>query len=114
MKCRRKNRPCPRPRLRFRSVIVSECLTDGIENITDENGECINHFRGSYDLSLEAYPSAGGTGSGGVPAIGDTWYGINSGDFDVEDLGVITLNRGALLIYIGGTVSDPASWVVKQ
>jgi len=71
-------------------------------------------FRGSYDLSTAAYPSSGGTGTAGVPMIGNWWYGINSGAFNVEDLGTITLYRGAMLIYIGGTVSNPASWIVKQ
>lgn len=73
-----------------------------------------DHNRMSYDLSTGAYPTAGGSGAAGVPAIGDWWYGINSGDFNVQDLGLITLNRGALLIYIGGDVTLPASWIVKQ
>lgn len=71
-------------------------------------------FRGAYDLTAAAYPSSGGTGVLGVPSIGNWWYGINSGDFTVEDLGIITLYRGAMLIYIGGTVTNPASWIVKQ
>jgi hypothetical protein len=73
-----------------------------------------DHWRGSYDLSTEAYPSSGGTGASGVPAPGDDWYGINSGDFDVEGMGLTTLYRGARLTYIGGLVTSPSSWIVKQ
>lgn len=72
------------------------------------------NFRGAYDLSVNAYPSSGGTGTGGVPAPGNMWYVSVPGSVDVFGLGVITLERGATLLYIGGTVTSPNSWVVKQ
>jgi hypothetical protein len=94
-------------------VISTEGSTVEI-SIAGDGSTALEHFRGSHDLATEAYPATGGTGAAGVPAIGDNWYGINSGDFDVEGLGLTKLNRGALLIYIGGLVSDPSSWIVKQ
>lgn len=74
------------------------------------------NWRGAYDLAAESpdYPSSGGTGAAGVPAAGNQWYVSTSGDLDVTGLGVITLNVGAILIYLGGTVSSPASWKVIQ
>lgn len=75
----------------------------------------IDHYRGLYDLSAEAYPTSGGTGAAGVPGDGDYWIGTGEGDFDVHGFeGPVTLFRGAMLIYIGGTVTDPQSWIVKQ
>jgi hypothetical protein len=73
-----------------------------------------NRFRGPYDLSTEEYPATGGNGTDGIPDPGDYWYGINSGIFNVEGLGLIELRRGATLTYIGGDVSIPASWIVRQ
>lgn len=92
----------------------SNPVTKGITFMSASSGGASEHYRGAYDLTAEAYPATGGTGIGGIPELGDYWYGTNSGDFDVEGLGVITLGRGATLTYIGGTVSDPASWIVKQ
>lgn len=74
------------------------------------------NWRGAYDLAAESpdYPAAGGTGAAGVPFPGNIWYVSTSGNLDVTGLGVITLFPGALLIYLGGTVSSPASWKVIQ
>ncbi len=93
---------------------LAEVVQGGVNKRAPASQFGVNHYRGVYDLSTEAYPSSGGTGTGGIPAAGDYWIGGNSGDFDVEDIGTVTLFRGAMLIYIGGTVSDPNSWVVKQ
>jgi hypothetical protein len=73
-----------------------------------------NQWRGAYDLSVNAYPSSGGTGASGVPAAGDTWYVSVAGDVDVTGLGTITLNPDAILIYKGGDATLAASWIVKQ
>lgn len=75
-----------------------------------------SNWRGAYDLAANTpnYPSSGGTGVSGVPGEGNTWYVSTSGDLDVTGLGVVTLNVGAILIYLGGTVSSPASWRVIQ
>lgn len=73
-----------------------------------------NNYRSVYDLSTEVYPSTGGTADNGDPEPGNYWIGGNSGDFVVQGLGTVTLFRGAMLHYIGGDVSDPNSWVVKQ
>jgi hypothetical protein len=82
----------------------------------------VNRFRGAHDLSTEEYPSTGGNGTDGIPAIGDEWYGVEFGMFTVEGvLGVIELRRGAMFTYIGNgddedpaPWEDPASWIVKQ
>lgn len=76
--------------------------------------DLINNWRGAYDLSVNAYPSSGGTGASGVPAPGNEWYVSVPGDVDVTGLGVITLYYGALLKYLGGTVSSASSWKVTQ
>lgn len=83
--------------------------------VTDTKDSFKNRMRGTYDLATETYPASGGNGSGGIPETNDFWYGINEGDFTVHGFeGPVTLFRGAILIYIGGDVSDPISWIVKQ
>lgn len=75
----------------------------------------VNHWRGAYDLSVNEYPSSGGTGDGGVPGAGDEWYVSVSGQVEVTGLpGTVTLNVNALLKYKGGDPTLAASWIVKQ
>lgn len=105
---------------------------DGVENDTEsltiiQNGETIQitvqgsvgsgveHFRGAYDLSAtNDYPTTGGNGLGGAPAEGDYWFVAVPGTLDVYGLGIISVYYGALIIYLGGDVSDPQSWRVIQ
>lgn len=74
----------------------------------------VNHWRGAYDLSVNAYPSSGGTGTSGIPGEGDVWYIAVPGTVVVTGLGSITLNVNATLTYKNGDTDDPASWIVKQ
>lgn len=34
----------------------------------------VNHWRGAWDASGNAFPSTGGNGPGGAPEAGDEWY----------------------------------------
>lgn len=73
------------------------------------------HWRGAYDLSVDAYPSSGGSGEGGSIQSGDEWYVSVSGDLDLEGLGIITINAGALIKALVNTPgSTPANWKVIQ
>lgn len=102
--------PTSNPRRLFRDVDANE-----IKSVVNANAALIvNHFRGAYDLSVNAYPSSGGTGASGVPGIGDHWYVSVPGAVDVTGLGTITLEVNALLFYKGGTVTNASSWIVKQ
>lgn len=72
-------------------------------------------FRGAYDLSAtNDYPTSGGTGAAGVPSPGNEWYVSVAGTLDVTGLGVIPIEYGALLKYLGGAVGTPSSWKVTQ
>jgi hypothetical protein len=72
------------------------------------------NWRGAYDLSGNAYPSAGGTGVSGIPAPGNEWYVSVPGTLDIYGIGVAPVEYGALLKYLGGTVSSASSWKVTQ
>lgn len=73
------------------------------------------HWRGAHDLSANAYPSTGGSGSSGDIQSGDEWYVSVSGDLDVSGLGVITISVGALLKALVDTPgTTPANWKVIQ
>lgn len=75
----------------------------------------VEHFRGDYDASGNAYPSSGGTGPSGVPSAGDEWFVYVPGDLDVDGLGVITVNSGALLKSRVTTPGQtPSNWRVIQ
>lgn len=78
------------------------------------SGTSTGNWRGAYDLSVNAYPSSGGTGLSGIPSSGNEWYVSVAGDLDVTGLGIITVNPGALLKYLGGDVTLPESWKVTQ
>lgn len=41
MKCKGRKRNCPKPAKKYYYGNASECITNGMENITDENGECL-------------------------------------------------------------------------
>lgn len=83
--------------------------------VVDTKDSFKNRMRGLYDLSAEVYPATGGNGAAGIPEINDYWIGTDEGDFTVHGFEApITLYRGAMLIYIGGTVTDASSWIVKQ
>lgn len=73
-----------------------------------------SNWRGAYDASSGLYPSTGGTGTGGIPVSGNEWYVSVGGLLDVTGLGVIFINPGALLKYLGGDVTLPESWKVTQ
>lgn len=73
------------------------------------------HWRGAYDLSVDAYPSSGGSGTGGAIQSGDEWYVSVSGELDVTGLGVITINTGAIIKALVNTPgTTPANWRVIQ
>lgn len=73
------------------------------------------NFRGAYDLSAtNNYPTSGGTGLAGIPSPGNEWYVSVAGTLDVTGLGVIPIEYGALLKYLGGAVGTPSSWKVTQ
>jgi hypothetical protein len=74
----------------------------------------VDHWRGAYDLSVNAYPSSGGTGTSGVPGAGDEWYVSVPGSIDVTGLGTITVNANSLLKYKGGDPTLASSWIVTQ
>lgn len=73
------------------------------------------YWRGSYDLSVNAYPSSGGSGTAGAIQSGDEWYVSVGGDLDVTGLGVITINPGAIIKSLVDTPgSTPGNWRVIQ
>lgn len=43
--------------------------------------------RGEYDLSANAFPSSGGSGTNGSIRAGDKWFGTGSGTIDGEEFG---------------------------
>lgn len=72
-------------------------------------------WRSAYDASVNAYPSSGGSGTAGAIQSGDEWYISVSGDLDVNGLGVITVNTGALIkALVDSPGATPANWRVIQ
>jgi hypothetical protein len=78
-------------------------------------GGGVDHWRGAYDLSVDAYPSSGGSGVAGAIQSGDEWYVSVIGDLDVTGLGVITINTGAIIKALVNTPgTTPENWRVIQ
>jgi hypothetical protein len=85
------------------------------QDIADLGSGGVEHWRGSYDASVDAYPSSGGSGGGGSIQAGDEWYISVSGDLDINGLGVTTVYPGALLKALVNTPgTTPANWKVIQ
>lgn len=104
---------------------IGSAANDGNGDSLRVGGEKINenftevyaglNWRGAYDLSAtNNYPTSGGTGAAGVPSPGNEWYVSVSGTLNVTGLGVIPIEYGALLKYLGGAVGSPSSWKVTQ
>lgn len=90
-----------------------EDIADSFYNKTDDF--LVNHFRGAYDASVDAYPSSGGTGTAGAIQAGNEWYVSVAGDLDVNGLGVITINYGAIIKALTDAPgTDPTKWRVIQ
>lgn len=78
--------------------------------------------RGPWSLGIynEEYPNvtdgAIGSGPAGTIQEGDWWYIPSGGEGDLElpGIGVTALYAGAMLRYLGGTITDPSSWKVTQ
>lgn len=90
-----------------------ENQADSFYNKTDDF--LVNHFRGAYDASVNAYPSSGGSGAGGAIQAGNEWYVSVSGDLDINGLGVTTVYYGAILkALVNAPGTTPSNWKVIQ
>lgn len=97
---------------------TGDTLRVGGDKINDNFIECYAamHWRGPYDASVDAYPSAGaGSGTAGAILSGNMWVVTTAGDLDVTGLGTITVFPGAILIAIVNTPGNTAAnWRVIQ
>lgn len=73
-----------------------------------------DYWRGAHSIAGGQYPSSGGTGDGGAPYPGNTWYTSDAGILNVDGLGNVRIEAKVKITYIGGDVTLPSSWIVTQ
>ena len=68
-------------------------------------------LRGSYDASVNAYPSTGGTGVGGVPMLGNYWYVSVAGTLPT---GKVVEVGDTVTAVVNSATNTQADWVIGQ